>query len=79
MYSICSNDPMNEVDNILFMLFHMYSIGFKSGEYGGKNTRSIFNEFANSIVFFDPCVVKLSNIPMIFLSLLFFLISNKKF
>ncbi len=78
MNFICSNDPMNEVDNILFMLFHMYSIGFKSGEYGGKNTRSMFNEFANSIVFFDLCVVKLPNIAMIFLISLRFLISNRK-
>ncbi len=78
MNFICSNDPMNEVDNILFMLFQMYSIGFKSGEYGDKNKRSIFNEFANSIVFFDLCVVKLSNIAMIFLSPLRFLMSNRK-
>ena len=26
---------------ILLMLFQMNSIGFKSGEYGGKNTRFI--------------------------------------
>ncbi len=78
MYLICSNDPINDVDNILFMLFHMYSMGFKSGEYGGKNTKSIFNEFANSMVFLDLCVLKLSNIAMI-LSLPFcFLIFKRK-
>jgi hypothetical protein len=40
---ICSRVSMNKGDNTLIMDFHMNSMGFKSGEYGGKNTRSILS------------------------------------
>lgn len=44
----------------------MYSIGFKCGEYGGKNTNSISFSFANSMVAFAPCDLKLSSIMTTF-------------
>jgi len=43
---ICSNDPINDVESFLLMLFQMNSIGFKTREYAGRNIRSIFNDFA---------------------------------
>jgi len=36
---------MNIGDNSLFMVFQMISIGFKSGEYGGGNTRLMLSFF----------------------------------
>ena len=47
------------------MLFQMNSIGFKSGEYGGKNTTSISFSSANSIVAFALCDLKLSRMTII--------------
>ncbi|CAD7767093.1 MAG: hypothetical protein DNFNHJIP_00500 [Candidatus Argoarchaeum ethanivorans] len=49
------------------MLFQMNSIGFKSGEYGGKNTNIIPFSSVNFAVSFTLCELKLSRIiTMIF-------------
>ena len=52
----------------LLMLFHMNSIGFKSGEYGGKYINSIPFSLANSTVTFARCDRKLSRITTILFS-----------
>ena len=44
------------------MLFQMNSIGFKSGEYGGKNTNTIPFSSVNFVVSFALCELKLSRI-----------------
>ena len=41
---------MDSGDSSLFMVFQMYSVGFKWGEYGGKNIRSILSFSAVSVV-----------------------------
>jgi len=41
---------MNNGDNSLSMVFQMNSIGFKSGEYGGTNTRLMLSFLAVSVV-----------------------------
>ena len=40
----------NLSDMTLLTLFQMYSIGFRSGEYGGRNTRSMSRRSAWTIV-----------------------------
>ena len=52
---------MNKGEMCLFMLFHMNSIGFRSGEYGGRNVSVIFSSLAVSRVLFAQCVLKLSS------------------
>jgi hypothetical protein len=41
---------MNKGDNSLLIDFQMNSIGFKSGEYGGRNTRLTLSFIAVSMV-----------------------------
>lgn len=38
---ISSTSRINLTDTLLLTLFQINSIGFKSGEYGGKNTKLI--------------------------------------
>ncbi len=51
-----------------FMLFQMYSMGFRSGEYGGRNTRWMFSSWAFSLVALAQCDLKLSRMSMMGLS-----------
>ena len=41
---------MNNGDNSLLMVFQMNSIGFKSGEYGRRDTRLMLSFLAVSVV-----------------------------
>jgi len=48
----CSFDSMKMDDIARFMLFQMNSIGLRSGEYGGRNTKISCSTSAFSIVSF---------------------------
>ena len=56
----------------------MNSIGFKSGEYGGKNTNLISHSSANSNVSCVLCGLELSASPIIVFSGFAILISLRK-
>ena len=49
---ISSRHLTNLSDMTLFTLFQMYSIGLRSGEYGGRKTRSMSRRNAWTIVAF---------------------------
>ncbi len=69
---------INRGDIFFFMDFHINSIGFRSGEYGGKNTKCILSFKASFIVKNERCELKLSKIRIISFIGLFFLIFLKK-
>jgi len=50
MFCICSCVSMSNGDSSLFIVFQMNSMGLRSGEYGGRNTRSMFSFLAVSVV-----------------------------
>ena len=56
---------MNVLEMTRFMLFQMNSIGFKSGEYGGRNTSLILSFSAHCIESFARWERKLSRINTI--------------
>jgi hypothetical protein len=56
---------MKVLETTLFMLFQMNSIGFKSGEYGGRNNSLILHSFAHCIESFARWDLKLSRINTI--------------
>ena len=55
----------------LFIDFHINSTGFRSGEYGGRNTSLIFNSLAFVFVLSAVCAFELSSISTIIFSLFF--------
>lgn len=66
------------VDSSRLMLFHISSIGFRSGLYGGRYTSVIPSIFAVVFTSSDLWVEKLSSIMITWSHTLFFLISNRK-
>ena len=61
----CSFVSTNIGDNSLFMAFHMNSMGLRSGEYGGRNIRSMLSFSAVSVVNFAWWDLKLSSMIII--------------
>ena len=51
---------ISDIEINLLILFHKYSIGFKSGEYGGRYINWMLSLRAFSITIFALCVGKLS-------------------